>query len=59
MPKELAFWVLMLVWLVFNGAWFRSQPAGGGGYWGAGNSLIVFILLVLLGLHAFGPPLKG
>lgn len=55
MTMGLAFWILMLIWFIF-GAW---------GVWNApawphvGGSLLLFVLLLLLGWHAFGPPIKG
>jgi hypothetical protein len=54
----LAFWILMLIWLVFG-----LMVAGGvsfvGGYGLYGHTLLLFVLLALLGWHAFGPPLHG
>jgi hypothetical protein len=50
----LAFWILMLIWLVW-GLWTTwPNPQG----WASGN-LVLFILLLLLGWHAFGPPIHG
>lgn len=48
-----AFWILMLVWLVFW-TWqnWPNQTAMGGG-------LLIFVLLALLGWHNFGPPIHG
>jgi hypothetical protein len=54
MTIGLAFWILMLIWLVF-GIW-NAWPNWQG--WGAGN-LLLFILLLLLGWHDFGPPIHG
>lgn len=53
MSLGLAFWILMLIWLVFR-AWqnWPNRVAIGG-------DLLIFILFVLLGWHAFGPPLHG
>lgn len=58
MPLGLCFWFLMIVWLVFNGTWYWSQPAAGG-YWGPGASILIFVLFGILGWHAFGPPIHG
>lgn len=57
MTLGLAFWVLMTIWFVFGLAWnYGWAPAG---YAGIGNTLLLFILLGLLGWHAFGPPIHG
>jgi hypothetical protein len=53
MSIGLIFWVLMLLWLVF-GWFYNSSPAGFGTYGWAGNMLLLFILLFLLGWHDFG-----
>jgi hypothetical protein len=52
----LAFWVLMLIWLVFGIGWYFGA-LGAYGAWG--NGVLLFFLLGLLGWHAFGPPLHG
>jgi len=52
MSFGLIFWILMLLWLVF---WFWDwrSPTG----WGpVGNTLLLFILFLLLGWRVFGPP---
>lgn len=51
MSLGLAFWVIMLVWLVFQ-LWtnWPNLRAGGG-------NLILFILLLILGWAQFGAPL--
>jgi hypothetical protein len=54
MSIGLVFWILMLIWLVF-GLW-QAWPGWQG--WAAGN-LFLFILLLLLGWHAFGPPVHA
>jgi hypothetical protein len=53
MPLGLAFWILMLLWLVF-GLW-HAWP----NYYGLGGNLLLFILLLLLGWKVFGTPLHG
>ncbi len=53
MPMGIAFWVLMILWLVF-GLWWNTPNYRG---WLAGN-WVLFILLALLGWHDFGPPLR-
>lgn len=55
MSLGLVFWVLMLLWLVL---WFYPQypapnwPVVGGG-------VLLFILLLILGWHDFGPPIRA
>jgi hypothetical protein len=53
MPIGLAFWILMLMWLVFGmwNAWPNHYVVGG--------NLLLFILLLLLGWKVFGTPLHG
>jgi hypothetical protein len=59
MSKGLLFWVLMILWLIFGFvAWW---PSGGGGAWlyvPLGSHLLLFVLFVLLGWQAFGPPVS-
>jgi hypothetical protein len=53
MTLGLMFWILMLMWLIF-GVWWTwpdRQRVGG--------NLLIFILFLLLGWHAFGAPLHG
>jgi hypothetical protein len=53
MTLGLAYWILMLVWLAFGVYTNRAAlPAAGG-------DLLLFILLVLLGWKAFGPPIHS
>jgi hypothetical protein len=55
MTLGLAFWIIMLVWLIF-GFW-QAWPNQN---WGLmGGTLLSFILFLLLGWHAFGPPIHG
>ena len=58
MTIGLAFWILMLIWLVFGLAW-NWPGAGVGAYGPIGNTLLLFVLLLLLGWHVFGAPLHG
>jgi hypothetical protein len=53
MSMGLMFWVLMLLWLVFS---LASAFGGGaiGQYGPAVNSVLLFILFVLLGWKVFG-----
>ena len=57
MTLGLVFWILMLLWFVFGLWWYwtPSQPRWG---W-AGHSGFLFILFLILGWHAFGPPIHG
>jgi len=52
MPIGLAFWILMLLWLVL-GFW-QHWP----NYGPLGINFLLFVLLVLLGWHDFGAPLR-
>jgi hypothetical protein len=54
MSLGLAFWILMLIWLVFGFAW-HAGVLGPYGPWG--STFLLFILLLLLGWKVFGPPL--
>jgi hypothetical protein len=56
MSLGLAFWILMLIWLVF-GIFVHVYPAGPYGLWG--GTLLLFVLLLLLGWQVFGAPLRG
>lgn len=57
MSLTLAFWVLMLLWLVFGLAW--NWPGSTVGPYGPiGNTLLLFLLLLILGIHNFGAPLR-
>jgi hypothetical protein len=56
MTRGLAFWVLMIIWLVFGiTAHFGLVPVA---YTVAGSTLLLFVLFALLGWQVFGPPLK-
>jgi hypothetical protein len=51
----LAFWIIMLVWLLlWGGTFFVSDPR-----LVHGGTFVLWVLLALLGWHAFGPMLKG
>lgn len=53
MPLGLMFWILMLIWLVF-GVWWNWPN-----HVVVGGNLLLFILIGLLGWHAFGPPVHS
>jgi hypothetical protein len=55
MTRGLAFWVLMLIWLVLGIAWHFALFAGAI----FGVALIPFLLFALVGWQVFGPPLRG
>jgi hypothetical protein len=55
MSFGLLFWILMLIWLVF-GWFYNSSPDRFGAYGWAGNSLLLFVLLGILGWGVFGAP---
>lgn len=56
MTIGLCFWILMLIWLVFGLAAWQGVV---GAYGWVGNTMLLFILLLLLGWHSFGAPLHG
>jgi hypothetical protein len=52
------FWFIMLLWLLFAIAW--NQGWGNIGTYGPlGNSLLLFILFLLLGWKVYGFPIHG
>lgn len=59
MGRRLAFWVLMLIWLIF-GMW-NYWPSGMGEYRYAplATPLLLFVIIGLLGWKVFGPPIQG
>jgi hypothetical protein len=55
MTLGLAYWVLMMIWLVFGLLVHFSMVAAP---WAAtGDVLLLFVLFLLLGWQVFGPPL--
>lgn len=57
MTLGLMFWILMLLWFFYAIAWhWGTVPAAWAPF---GNAVLLFILLFLLGWHAFGPPVHG
>lgn len=55
MAAGVAFYVLMLLWLVF-GLWWGLRPQGDRIF--AGGSVLLFLLFLLLGWAVFGAPVK-
>lgn len=56
MSFALVYWILMLLWLVF-GLWGNWPQGETKNFRPIGGTLLLFILLVILGWHAFGPPI--
>jgi len=58
MTMGLCFYILMLLWLFFGvvPTWPSGENAS---YRVFGGSLLLFVLLLLLGWHAFGAPIHG
>lgn len=52
------FWTLMLIWILF-GAFTYWPGSRFVAYGPGGNTLLLFILLLLLGWKSFGAPLHG
>jgi hypothetical protein len=55
MTRGLAFWILMLLWLVLGIAWHLAWL---GTFGVLGIALVPFLLFGLLGWQVFGPPLR-
>jgi uncharacterized membrane protein len=54
MTLGLAYWILMLIWLVFG---LLTHFGYAGAYGNVGNVVLLFVLFVLLGWQVFGAPL--
>jgi len=58
MSIGLIFWIIMIIWLIFalawNWGWAQVAPHGP-----MGNSILLFVLFLLLGWRVFGPPIHG
>lgn len=61
MSFAILYWILMLLWLLFGvwGNWPRAGQTNGAGYRPLGGTLLLFILLLILGWRAFGPPVHS
>jgi hypothetical protein len=55
MTLGLAFWIIMLIWLVFGGLLHFGMVAAA---WAGVSTLLLFVLFVLLGWQVFGAPLR-
>jgi len=58
MSLGLAYWILMLIWFVF-GLYWNWPGTNAGPYGSVGNTVLLFILFLILGWHDFGAPLHG
>jgi hypothetical protein len=58
MTLSTAFWICMLLWLVF-GLYSNWSGISSGNIGPLGNSVLLFILFLLLGWAQFGAPLRG
>jgi hypothetical protein len=56
MTLGLAYWILMLLWLV--GGLYYGFAISPGNHYLLGGNLLLFILLVLLGWQTFGAPIR-
>lgn len=61
MSRGLIFWVLMLIWFVFGMVLaFAPATVGSWGHIAVGvNTLLFFVLFVLLGWQVYGPPVHS
>ena len=57
MAMGLIFWIIMLLWLIFALAWNFNWVAMGQ-HGRLGNSLLLFVLFLLLGWQVFGAPVR-
>jgi hypothetical protein len=59
MALGLAFYIIMLVWLILALVHGVSVGISGPIYWYMGMNIIVWVLFLLVGWRVFGPPLHG
>lgn len=57
MTLSLLFWMLMLLWLVFE-AWSRNWTLTRDSARPIGGSVLLFLLLLVLGWGVFGAPIR-
>ncbi len=55
MPMEIAYWILMLIWLVLGAYSYNSNPQTGWSGWSGG--ILHFLLFALLGWRVFHAPI--
>jgi hypothetical protein len=51
------FWLLIILWIIFWSIW-TFTPNVVGNYGPHGSNILILVLFVLLGWHAFGPILR-
>jgi hypothetical protein len=56
MTLGLVFWIIMLIWFVFGLLIHFAVVAGT--YTVVGNSLLLFVLFLILGWQVFGAPIR-
>jgi hypothetical protein len=57
MSLGLAFYIILLIWLIFGFAQGSGVVPGPYGLWG--HSVLLFVLFLLLGWQVFGAPIHG
>lgn len=57
MTRDILFWVLMIIWLVF-GLWSEYVPGQPYPFRVGARSFLTFVLLAILGWTVFGAPVK-
>lgn len=58
MSLGLLYWILILFWLLFGVRFVWTSPPDQR-YQFVGNNILLFVLLLILGIKAFGWPIKG
>jgi hypothetical protein len=55
------YWILILLWFLFGlfAGWPVSDDRSPKAFFPLGNSLLLFILFVIIGIKLFGNPLAG
>lgn len=59
MTLGLAFWLCMFLWLMFGLAWNWPGNSAIGPYGPIGNTVLLFLLFLILGWRVFGAPLHS
>jgi hypothetical protein len=54
MNLGLAFWIIMLIWLVFGGLLHFGMLTAA---WAGASTLLLFVLFLIVGWQVFGAPL--